>query len=152
MPLLKNNVLVADTWINAEAEGDLPTSGDVIVPFGRLLKEWGELSARTGKLFTSRGELNIKNARHAEDDRPPDPDCACPTCAHYSRGTLRHLYVAREATSVVLLTVHNLSFFLNLMRGAREAIIAGRYSRFRTRVELARRAEGEEDASAETEG
>ena len=109
-------------------------------------------SARTGKLFTSRGELNIKNARYAEDDRPPDPDCACPTCARYSRGTLRHLYVAREATSVVLLTVHNLSFFLNLMRGAREAIIAGRYSRFRTRVELARRAEGEEDASAETEG
>jgi len=48
--------------------------------------------------------------------------------------------------------VHNLSFFLNLMRGAREAIIAGRYSRFRTRVELARRAEGEEDASADTEG
>ena len=50
MPLLKNNVLVADTWINAEAEGDLPTSGDVIVPFARLLKEWGELSARPGKL------------------------------------------------------------------------------------------------------
>ena len=50
MPLLKNNVLVADTWINAEAEGDLPTSGDVIVPFARLLKEWGELSARPGRL------------------------------------------------------------------------------------------------------
>ncbi|HOC44697.1 MAG TPA: tRNA guanosine(34) transglycosylase Tgt [Thermoanaerobaculales bacterium] len=98
-------------------------------------------SARTGKLFTSRGELNIKNNRHADDDRPPDPDCPCPTCATYSRGALRHLYVAREATSVVLLTVHNLTFFLSLMRGAREAIIAGRYSRFRTRVELARRAD-----------
>jgi len=60
--------------------------------------------------------------------------------------------VAREATSVVLLTVHNLSFFLNLMRGAREAIIAGRYSRFRTRVELDRMSEAEEGASADTEG
>jgi queuine tRNA-ribosyltransferase len=109
-------------------------------------------SARTGKLYTSRGELNIKNTRHADDDRPPDPDCACPTCAHYSRGALRHLYVAREATSVVLLTVHNLSFFLNLMRGAREAIIAGRYSRFRTRVELARMSEADDGASADTEG
>jgi queuine tRNA-ribosyltransferase len=109
-------------------------------------------SARTGKLYTSRGELNIKNTRHADDDRPPDPDCACPTCAHYSRGALRHLYVAREATSVVLLTVHNLSFFLHLMRGAREAIIAGRYSRFRTRVELARMSEADEGASADTEG
>ena len=48
MPLLKNNVLVADTWINAEADGDFPASGDVIVPFARLLKDWGELSARPG--------------------------------------------------------------------------------------------------------
>jgi queuine/archaeosine tRNA-ribosyltransferase len=53
---------------------------------------------------------------------------------------------------VVLLTVHNLNFFLSLMRGAREAIIAGRYSRFRTRVELARMAEADEDASADAEG
>ena len=99
-------------------------------------------SARTGKVFTSRGELVIKNARHADDDRPLDPDCGCPTCATYSRGALRHLFVAREATSVVLLTVHNLSYFLGLMRGAREAIMAGRYTRFRKRVELARTADG----------
>jgi len=109
-------------------------------------------SARTGKLFTSRGELNIKNTRHADDDRPPDPACPCPTCAHYSRGALRHLFVAREATSVVLLTVHNLTFFLSLMRGAREAIIAGRYSRFRTRAELARTTEAGREAFADTEG
>ena len=108
-------------------------------------------SARTGKLFTSRGELNIKNTRHADDDRPPDPACPCPTCAHYSRGALRHLFVAREATSVVLLTVHNLTFFLSLMRGAREAIIAGRYSRFRTRAELARTTEAGREAFADTE-
>jgi len=50
MPLLKNNVLVPDTWIGAEAEGDLPPTGDIIVSFARLLKEWGELSQRSGKL------------------------------------------------------------------------------------------------------
>lgn len=50
MPLLKNNQLVSDAWIHAEAEGELPNAGDVTVPFARLLKEWGELSARPGKL------------------------------------------------------------------------------------------------------
>ncbi len=104
-------------------------------------------SARTGKVFTSRGELVIKNARHADDDRPLDPDCGCPTCAVYSRGALRHLFVSREATSVVLLTVHNLFYFLGLMRGAREAIMAGRYRRFRRRVELARSHDGEPGGS-----
>lgn len=100
-------------------------------------------SARTGKVFTSRGDLMIKNSRYADDIRPLDPDCECPTCATYSRGALRHLFVAREATSVVLLSVHNLSFFLGLMRGAREAIMAGRYMWFRRRVESARASGGE---------
>ena len=108
-------------------------------------------SARTGKVFTVGGELHIKNARHADDDRPLDPACPCPTCATYSRGSLRHLFVSREATSVVLLTVHNLVYFLSLMRGAREAIIAGRYTRFRRRVELARKAEADLEGPAETE-
>jgi queuine tRNA-ribosyltransferase len=84
-------------------------------------------SARTGKVFTSTGELVLKNARHADDPGPLDRECACPTCAHYSRAALRHLFTSREATSVVLLTVHNLFYFLNLMREAREAIMAGRY-------------------------
>lgn len=88
-------------------------------------------SARTGKVFTSRGEITIKNARYAEDLDPLDPDCACPTCARYSRAALRHLFLAREVTSSVLLTVHNLTYFLHLMREAREAIMAGRYCRFR---------------------
>jgi queuine tRNA-ribosyltransferase len=92
-------------------------------------------SARTGKAFTSEGEINIKNARFADDPAPLDRACACPTCAAYSRAALRHLYVAREVTSVVLLTVHNLTFFLNLMREAREAIMAGRYGRFRQRAD-----------------
>jgi queuine tRNA-ribosyltransferase len=96
-------------------------------------------SARTGKVFTSRGELVIKNARHADDDSPLDPECDCPTCASYSRGALRHLFVAGEVTSVVALTMHNLSYFLSLMRRAREAIMAGRYARFRSAVEAGRR-------------
>ncbi len=108
-------------------------------------------SARTGKVFTSRGELMIKNAVHGDDDRPLDPDCLCPTCALYSRGALRHLFVSREATSVVLLTVHNLYYFLGLMRSAREAIMAGRYTRFRRRVELARSHDGEPDDPEHTE-
>jgi queuine tRNA-ribosyltransferase len=92
-------------------------------------------SARTGKVFTSTGEINIKNARFADDLGPLDDDCDCPTCAGYSRAALRHLYVAKEVTSVVLLTVHNLTFFLSLMREAREAIMAGRYGRFRQRID-----------------
>ena len=95
-------------------------------------------SARTGKVFTSSGEINIKNARFADDLRPLDEACDCPTCAGYCRAALRHLFVAKEVTSVVLLTVHNLTFFLGLMRGAREAIMAGRYERFRQRIDRIR--------------
>jgi queuine tRNA-ribosyltransferase len=95
-------------------------------------------SARTGKVFTSAGDLVIKNARHADDPRPLDERCSCPTCATYSRAVLRHLFVANEVTSVVLLTMHNLWYFLSLMREAREAIIAGRYMRCRSRVIEAR--------------
>jgi len=99
-------------------------------------------SARTGKVFTSRGEITIKNARYAEDLDPLDPDCPCPTCARYSRAALRHLFLAREVTSSVLLTVHNLTYFLHLMREAREAIMAGRYCRFRALSEGLRRGGG----------
>jgi queuine tRNA-ribosyltransferase len=105
-------------------------------------------SARTGKIFTSRGDLVIKNARWADDDRPLDPDCGCPTCARYSRAALRHFFVSREATSVVLLTVHNLHFYLSLMRSAREAIIAGRYDGFREGFARAR-ARGADDGGSE---
>jgi queuine tRNA-ribosyltransferase len=108
-------------------------------------------SARTGKVFTSRGELVIKNAGFSDDTEPLDPACTCPTCMSYSRGALRHLFVSREATSVVLLTVHNLTYFLNLMRSAREAIMAGRYTEFRALVEGAR-AEGGGIPAAAGEG
>jgi queuine tRNA-ribosyltransferase len=106
-------------------------------------------SARTGKIFTSTGDLVIKNARFADDPRPLDESCTCPTCAVYSRAALRHLFVANEVTSVVLLTMHNLWFYLNLMREAREAIIAGRYMRFRARVESTRGTTGGREVPTE---
>jgi queuine tRNA-ribosyltransferase len=96
-------------------------------------------SARTGKVFTSAGDFAIKNARFTDDVRPLDEACDCPTCARYPRAVLRHLFVANEVTSVVLLTIHNLWFFLSLMRGAREAIMTGRYARYRAQVERGRR-------------
>ena len=95
-------------------------------------------SARTGKVFTSTGDLVIKNARYADDARPLDESCSCPTCGAYSRAALRHLFVANEVTSVVLLTMHNLWYYMALMREAREAIMTGRYARFRARVESGR--------------
>lgn len=108
-------------------------------------------SARTGKVFTSHGDLVIKNARFADDPKPLDESCNCPTCAVYSRAALRHLFVANEVTSVVLLTMHNLWFYLSLMREAREAIMTGRYKRFRTRVENDRDSAREKTAPTEYE-
>ena len=62
MPLLKNNTLISDTWIHAEADGELPNAGDVIVPFARLLKEWESLSQRDGKLGVKLGNVDRAEA------------------------------------------------------------------------------------------
>jgi queuine tRNA-ribosyltransferase len=98
-------------------------------------------NARNGQLFTSGGRLNIKNARYAEDDRPPDPECGCPTCRTCSRAYLRHLYVANEMAGATLNTLHNLHFYLDSMRRIRDAIAFGRFETFRLefRERLARR-------------
>ena len=85
-------------------------------------------NARNGTLYTRRGKVNIKNARHREDPAPLDPDCPCPACRHYSRGYLAHLYRAGEILSMRLNTWHNLHFYLSLVREARAAIRAGRYA------------------------
>ena len=79
-------------------------------------------NARNGCLFTSEGRVLIKNARYAEDDRPLDPACSCITCARYSRAYLRHLFMAGEYLSAVLNTIHNISFYLDMMRKIREFI------------------------------
>jgi queuine tRNA-ribosyltransferase len=78
--------------------------------------------ARNGMLFTSFGSLIIKNAQYADDPRPIDPECKCYTCKNYSRAYLRHLYMAKEILSARLNTIHNLHYYLNLMKEIREAI------------------------------
>jgi queuine tRNA-ribosyltransferase len=82
-------------------------------------------NARNGYLFTSRGVLKIRNARYEADTGPVDPDCGCHTCAHYSRAYLRHLDRCNEMLGSRLMTLHNLTFYQDLMRGLRQAIEAG---------------------------
>jgi len=88
-------------------------------------------TARNGLLFTSRGRVNIKNARFTEDQRPLDEACACHTCRTHTRAYLRHLYRADELTGLRLNSIHNVHYFLALMEGARQAIQEGRYDTFR---------------------
>jgi len=88
-------------------------------------------NARNGQLLTSRGPLAIKNARYAEDLAPPDPDCSCYTCRHFSRAYLRHLFVVGEMTAATLNSLHNLHFYLDTMRRIREAIVFGSFEKLR---------------------
>jgi queuine tRNA-ribosyltransferase len=87
-------------------------------------------SGRTGLLFTSRGEVSVKQTRYRLDDGPVDPECSCPTCARFSAAYLRHLYVAGEMLGPVLNTLHNLHFYQGLMRRIREAIAQGGFPQF----------------------
>ena len=88
-------------------------------------------NARNGQLLTRHGVLVIKNAQYAEDRDPPDPDCGCYTCRTFSRAYLRHLFMAGEMTAATLLTVHNLWFYLDLMRRIRDAIGFGSFGKLR---------------------
>ncbi len=85
-------------------------------------------AARHGLLYTSEGTLAIKHARYREDAAPPDRSCGCATCRRHSRAYLRHLFVAGEPTAATLLTVHNLTAILDLMRGIREALASNRFT------------------------
>ncbi|EBA11636.1 tRNA guanosine(34) transglycosylase Tgt [Roseobacter sp. CCS2] len=85
-------------------------------------------SGRTGQLFTRRGVINIKNARHADDPRPLDEHCTCPACSNYSRAYLHHVFRAQEMISGMLLTWHNLHYFQEIMQGMRDAIAAGAFA------------------------
>jgi queuine tRNA-ribosyltransferase len=88
-------------------------------------------NARNGQLLTRRGPLVIKNARYAEDFSPPDPECGCYTCRHFSRAYLRHLFIAGEMTAATLNSLHNLYFYLDTMRRIREAIVFGSFEKLR---------------------
>lgn len=82
-------------------------------------------NARHGTLYTSAGEVHIKNAKHAEDKNPPDPLCDCYTCRNFSLAYLRYLFLAKEYLWSRLATMHNLHFYSRLMEGIREAIAEG---------------------------
>ena len=88
-------------------------------------------NGRTGQAFTSRGKLNIKNAQWAKDARPLDEACGCSVCRRHSRSYLRHLYLTGEILASILLTHHNLAFFLDTMRGVRQSIRSGDFPKFR---------------------
>jgi queuine tRNA-ribosyltransferase len=87
--------------------------------------------ARNGMAFTWNGPVIIKHQAHTDDDRPLDESCPCPTCTRFSRAYLRHLYKQKEMLAHMALTVHNIHFYLELMREARAAILEGRYVEFK---------------------
>ena len=90
--------------------------------------------ARNGHLFTAAGAINIRNAAHQDDTGPIDPACSCSTCRRYSRAYLRHLDRCKEILGVRLATLHNLHFYLNLMRQIRVAIAQGRFAQLAAQV------------------
>ncbi len=87
-------------------------------------------SGRFGRAYVAEGELNIKNACHAEDASPIENNCTCRCCAHYSRAYLHHLFKAEEMLGPILLTWHNLQYYQSLMSGIRAAIDAGKLQEF----------------------
>jgi queuine tRNA-ribosyltransferase len=101
-------------------------------------------NARNGTLFTSRGRINIKQNRYLNDARPVEEGCRCPACRHYSRAYLRHLFLSREILGSRLNTLHNLTYYLDLMARMRQAIEAGAFDGFR---ESFRATRSEEQAS-----
>jgi queuine tRNA-ribosyltransferase len=98
-------------------------------------------NARNGWLFTRTGDVRIKNARHREDTGPLDPQCACYTCRHFTRAYLHHLHRANEILGARLNTIHNLHYYLDLMRGMRAAIEAGEFAAWRARFHAERAGE-----------
>ena len=88
-------------------------------------------NGRNGQLLTRHGTIKLKNARYRDDTAPPDPECGCYTCRHYSLAYLRHLKDCNEMLGARLATLHNLYYYQQLMAGMREAIAAGSFSEFR---------------------
>jgi queuine tRNA-ribosyltransferase len=103
-------------------------------------------SGRNGQAFTWEGALNLRNARHADDNTPLDPSCSCPACRSYTRAYLHHVVKAGEIIASMLLTWHNLHFFQELMRGLREAVGHGMTGAFAAQF-LKRYRSGEETHS-----
>jgi len=92
-------------------------------------------NARNGTLYTSHGKINIKRKEYAEDESPLDENCNCYTCRTFSKAYLRHLFASHELLSFRLNSLHNLSYFLNMVRGARKAIFEGRFKEYKLSFE-----------------
>jgi len=103
-------------------------------------------SGRTGRAYTRGGVINIRNARHAEDNRPLDPGCACPACRNHSRAYLHHLFKANEMLGPMLLTWHNIQYYQDLMAELRAGILAGDFAGTAARIEAGWQAEKENTA------
>ena len=103
-------------------------------------------SGRTGRAYTRGGVINIRNARHAEDNRPLDPACACPACRGHSRAYLHHLFKANEMLGPMLLTWHNIQYYQDLMAELRAGILAGDLAGTAARIEAGWQAEKENAA------
>ncbi len=88
-------------------------------------------NARNATLFTSFGRITIKAARFITDKNPIDPECECMVCKRYSRAYLNHLFRAKELSFARLASIHNLHYYLNLVKEARQAILEGRFEAFR---------------------
>jgi queuine tRNA-ribosyltransferase len=88
-------------------------------------------NGRNGMFFTRKGTMNIKNARYVQDFRPVDEECTCYGCRNFSRAYIRHLVKAKEILALQLASIHNLSFYLWLVRSARDAILAGRFAEWK---------------------
>ena len=87
-------------------------------------------TARMGTAFSSQGRMNMRNAKYTRDFTPLDPECTCPTCQNHTRAYIRHLVKQGEMLGGILLSIHNLHYLLDLMRRAREAVLADAYAEF----------------------
>jgi len=88
-------------------------------------------NARNGQLFTDFGKINIVNARFKDDTNPVEPECSCYTCKNYSRAYLRHLFLSKELLSYRLNTIHNIHYYLSLMKTMRTAIEKNEFNTFK---------------------
>jgi queuine tRNA-ribosyltransferase len=85
-------------------------------------------NGRNGSLFTSQGMVSIKQAQYKMDENVLDPNCSCYTCKNFSKGYLRHLFIAKELTALRLFSLHNVAFYLNFMKNIRNAVEEGTFS------------------------
>lgn len=103
---------------------------DCVLPT-RVARHGAALLIRPGREATRNGQLNLRNAIHAEDPRPIDQECICYTCSHFSRAYIRHLVKANEILAHQLLSIHNLHVLIDLTQQMREAIVNREFQTYR---------------------